>query len=109
MHLTRLCHRPLQLYHMLSGQWPFHSPDEKSLSPNTVMRRAMSVPILFDAPAWSRVSRGARRLIERMLDRDTTSRITAKEALQHPWLLEHTVGHDAAAAGAGAGAAPFGA
>ena len=70
---------------MLSGQWPFHTVEEK-LSPNAVMRRTLSAPILWGGEPWARVSPGATALIRRMLEREKSSRITAKQALAHPWI-----------------------
>jgi serine/threonine protein kinase len=36
------------------------------------------------------VSRGARELVQAMLEADPKKRISAKDALQHPWVRIHT-------------------
>lgn len=40
----------------------------------------------YDSSSWSSVSFEARNLINRMLTRHPNQRITAKEALRHPWI-----------------------
>lgn len=45
--------------------------------------------VKFEGPAWSGVSDTAKDLIGKMLDRDYNSRITATQALQHPWIKSH--------------------
>ena len=40
----------------------------------------------FDGPEWSGISAPAKELITKMLDRDWNSRITAAQALEHPWI-----------------------
>lgn len=57
-------------------------------------------PVLFPAEPWSsRVHASAQDLIVRMLDRDAGRRITAAEALRHPW-FDHALGAAAAAGSA---------
>lgn len=82
------------VYHLLAGgaSYPFFSIND-SLSECAAFQRVLSAPIDFArAPAWGRASPGARQLIERMLDRNPQRRITAAEALAHPWLLQQQQG-----------------
>lgn len=49
--------------------------------------------VLFNEFLWSRVSPEARDLVARMIAKDPKERITAKDALAHPWfMLENTDG-----------------
>lgn len=43
--------------------------------------------LIFEGEKWENVSEDAIDLVRRLLDRDYSSRITAAEALQHPWIL----------------------
>lgn len=49
----------------------------------------MHGPVLFPLKPWcTSVHPSAQDLIVRMLDRNADTRITAAEALQHPWFKE---------------------
>ncbi|CAE7634323.1 Camk4 [Symbiodinium sp. KB8] len=68
-------------YILLCGYAPFadrHQP--------TLFRKIRSGLFFFDPPQWNGVSAQAKDLIERMLTVNPAKRITAAEALQHPWL-----------------------
>lgn len=80
------------LYHMLCGgpQFPFFTT-ASPLSPAEAYRHISSGDINFSSPVWAKTSPGARVLVERMLERDPESRITAREALESAWLREHTI------------------
>ena len=47
----------------------------------------LPVQVTFEGAAWASVSADAKDMIKRLLDRDYNSRITAAEALHHPWIL----------------------
>lgn len=61
------------LYVVLSGSPPFWAGNVDNLEDDT----------------WADVTRPARDLLRRMLCSDPTARITAKEALDHPWIRMH--------------------
>lgn len=42
----------------------------------------------YPKAVWSNISPAARDLVSRMLDRNPASRISAQEALAHPWFVE---------------------
>lgn len=47
-----------------------------------------SGPIPFAASDWRKRSKAMQNLITRCLEMDPSKRITAKEALEHPWFSE---------------------
>lgn len=69
------------MYVMLSGYPPFDSSDGVPALLSS-MRRGVS----FDDPAWELVGEDAKDLIGRMLIADPSARITAEDALAHPWM-----------------------
>jgi calcium/calmodulin-dependent protein kinase I len=71
----------VSLYVMLAGYEPFYGETEKDL-----VEANKLAEIAYAESDWSRISPLARDLVERMLQKDPSQRITAKEALQHPWL-----------------------
>jgi calcium-dependent protein kinase len=81
---------PLQLYQLLSDRFPFwdvelHQID--SLGGSAIREGIMHGPVLFPLQPWcTTVHSSAQDLIVRMLDRNPETRITAAEALEHPWL-----------------------
>lgn len=42
----------------------------------------------FDGPAWNNVSENAKDFIQKLLQMDPTKRMSAVQALNHPWLKE---------------------
>ncbi|KAL4452111.1 hypothetical protein ABPG75_007773 [Micractinium tetrahymenae] len=95
------------LYHLLSGHYPFCDPRHR-ISQGEFWRRVAEAPIRTAGPAWHGVSPGAVALVHRMLDRDCSSRITAEQAQQDPWLLDMTSSRasDWRRAGSGGAAEP---
>ncbi|KAF8377337.1 hypothetical protein HHK36_030714 [Tetracentron sinense] len=73
------------LHTLLVGVLPFRGD-----SLEAVFEAIKSVKLDFHSGIWESVSRPARDLIERMLTRDVSERITADEVLRHPWILFYT-------------------
>ncbi|KAI9257898.1 kinase-like domain-containing protein [Sporodiniella umbellata] len=69
------------LYTLLSGYTPFWGEDQSSL-----FEAIMSGNYEYDEEYWSHISESAKHLIDRLLTLDPTQRITAEEALRHPWI-----------------------
>ncbi|KAA0198531.1 Calcium/calmodulin-dependent protein kinase type II subunit beta [Fasciolopsis buskii] len=69
------------LYLLLSGHPPFWDNNDSVLEAKIVRGEYH-----YDSSSWSSVSFEARNLINRMLTRHPNQRITAKEALRHPWI-----------------------
>jgi len=73
----------VSLFFMLSGEPPFHAANLPSLF-NAILSGSYS----FRDPAWFMVSDSAKDLVARCLSVDPSARITASQALRHPWLHE---------------------
>jgi len=69
------------MYILLSGQPPFWGPTESVIF-NEILRAKLN---LRQSP-WPKVSRGAKDILKRMLCVDPRARITASQALSHPWI-----------------------
>jgi len=68
-------------YILLCGYPPFYDEDQASLF-ETIIRGHFE----FHAEYWGGVSESAKDLIRKLLTVDPKKRLTAKEALQHPWV-----------------------
>ncbi|KAE8656261.1 Serine/threonine-protein kinase PEPKR2 [Hibiscus syriacus] len=73
------------LHVLLVGVLPFQGDSLK-----TVFEAIMNVNLDFHSGIRESLSKPARDLLARMLTRDVSSRITADEALRHPWILFYT-------------------
>ena len=75
------------LYILLCGYPPFWGDNDTE-----IYNSVKSGQFDYDDPAWDTVSVGpgsARDLIESLLTLDTTTRLTAAQALEHPWITSH--------------------
>lgn len=82
----------VMMYQLLSGQFPFWGKRLEQLDqlpPYQVMSGIMSNKILFPESIFGKLSHEAKDLITKLLDRDSSSRLTASEALAHPWFAKH--------------------
>lgn len=71
------------LYTLLSGLLPFFGETEEE-----VFDMVLHADLDLDTPPWPQISRHAKDLVRRMLQRDPALRPTPAEVLQHPWLCE---------------------
>ncbi|KAG9442871.1 hypothetical protein H6P81_018725 [Aristolochia fimbriata] len=71
------------LYILLSGVPPFWAETEKG-----IFDAILEGDLDLRSPPWPQISESAKDLIRKMLIQDPKRRITAAEALQHPWLRE---------------------
>ncbi|CDS09065.1 hypothetical protein LRAMOSA10425 [Lichtheimia ramosa] len=69
------------MYTMLSGYSPFWQPDETALFDSIIKGNYQ-----FDEEYWGHISDAAKDLIQQLLQVDPSKRITAAEALCHPWI-----------------------
>jgi calcium-dependent protein kinase len=74
-------------YMMLTGYPPFDGEDDDEIMDATMIGE-------FDWPANIQVSDQAKDLVSKMLTVDHTKRITAAEALNHPWIANHESNSD---------------
>lgn len=85
------------LYQLLSGTPPFVSSVARTmmeLTPASLAYAIAYVKLKFEGEVWKSISPDAKDLISKMLQRDISSRISADEALNHPWILANTQIHD---------------
>lgn len=68
------------MYILLCGFPPFNGPTDAD-----IFKRVKEGIFSFPDPEWQHISTEAKRLIRKLLDKDPRMRITAHEALQHPW------------------------
>nr|AGJ83805.1 calcium-dependent protein kinase 1a [Vitis amurensis] len=77
------------LYILLSGVPPFWGENEKS-----IFDAVLQGYVDFDSAPWPSISSSAKDLIKKMLMYDPKRRVTASDALNHPWLREDGVAPD---------------
>lgn len=68
------------MFTLLGGYPPFFGENNKQ-----IFKKVMEAKLVFDSPVWSRVSKQGKELISKLIVKDPESRITAKQALDHPW------------------------
>lgn len=73
-------------YNMLSGKLPFDGNNIKE-----VLRRVRTGKYSFPAAEWDDISHDAKDFIRGLLELDPKKRLTAREALEHPWLTSTTI------------------
>lgn len=71
------------LYILLSGKPPFYGRQDKE-----ILKRVNRGEYSMKGAVWDSISSGAKHLIQRMLDYNPRTRISAKEALNDPWICE---------------------
>jgi len=69
------------MYIMLSGKPPFGGRSNKEIIDN-VLKGSYN----FNSAVWSGISKEAKDLISKLLDRQADMRLTAEEAYNHPWI-----------------------
>mmetsp|Transcript_19537 Transcript_19537/g.62203 ORF Transcript_19537/g.62203 Transcript_19537/m.62203 type:complete len:628 (+) Transcript_19537:217-2100(+) len=74
-------------FQLLTGRFPFWK-DVQRHTLREVWRAILYDDIPFEGEMWEGVSEGARDLCRCLLDRNVASRMTAAEALCHPWVVE---------------------
>ncbi|KCV72870.1 calcium/calmodulin-dependent protein kinase I [Fonticula alba] len=70
-------------YILLCGYPPFYDEDQATLF-QTIMAGVFD----FHVEYWSHISDSAKDLIRRLLTVDPAQRLTAEEALRHPWIAQ---------------------
>lgn len=71
------------LFEMLSGQTPWPQTSKKELLISILLGR-----FNFDLPVWSHISVEAKDLIKNLICVNPKKRLTAKEAMNHPWFKD---------------------
>jgi calcium/calmodulin-dependent protein kinase I len=73
------------LYFCIAGRAPFVDKSKRGL-----LRKIIKGDYSFSSKRWSGVSHSAKRFIASLLKVDPNMRLTAEEALYHPWLINST-------------------
>mmetsp|Transcript_14737 Transcript_14737/g.41494 ORF Transcript_14737/g.41494 Transcript_14737/m.41494 type:complete len:400 (-) Transcript_14737:77-1276(-) len=71
------------LFCVLSGGFPFQDDDTLQLRQDVT-----TCKFNFDAPVWEKISLEAKSVISQLIVVDPAERLTAAQALQHPWFQE---------------------
>lgn len=69
------------LYILLSGVPPFWAENDEG-----IVQAILKSSVDFQREPWPKISANAKDLVQRMLDPDPSTRLTAKQVLEHPWL-----------------------
>lgn len=81
----------IMLYQMLTAQFPFWDTDMAGLfkiHPRQILKDIQGSEILLNHAVCDGLSESAKDLIQKMLAKDPTQRISADAALRHPWLQQ---------------------
>ena len=73
------------LFMTLGGYHPFDNKGESDLKQTSIA--AVSAPPDFDDPIWAGISTQARHLLNGLLNKDPSDRLTIEQLLQHPWVV----------------------
>ena len=73
------------LYLMLSGKPPFNGNSDQA-----ILKKVYHGKYSLEGPEWAQISNEAKELIRLMLTYDPEKRISAREALKHPWFTNNT-------------------
>jgi serine/threonine protein kinase len=73
------------MYFCIAGHAPFVDKTKRGL-----LRKIVKGEYSFSSKRWSGVSHSAKRFIASLLKVDPNMRLTAEEALYHPWLINST-------------------
>ena len=68
------------LYIMLCGSPPFNGSDE------VIIKKVKSGQWEFRGQVWSTIDESAKDLVRKLIEKNVNDRLTAVEALQHPWI-----------------------
>jgi len=73
----------VMLYIMLCGSPPFNGSDDQIIS--KVRKGTWS----FRGQAWNSISEEAKDLVKKLMEKDINQRLTAVDALAHPWIKDN--------------------
>jgi len=75
-------------YMLLSGQRPFHSTDQKEKA-----RMIREDPLQFPPRYWAHISAEAQDFCRILMQKDPAKRLSASEAVKHPWITHRSRAH----------------
>ncbi|PVU98985.1 hypothetical protein BB560_005571 [Smittium megazygosporum] len=71
------------IYAMLSGMLPFHSPDGND---QALFAQILNGKLDLTPPVWNSISDHGKDFVQLFMVKDPNSRMTIKEAFNHPWM-----------------------
>ena len=71
------------LYIMLSGRPPFKGNNDRE-----ILKKVMVGKYTLDGELWSKRSESVKSMIQALLEKDPLKRLSAKQALDHPWIQQ---------------------
>jgi len=80
-------------YQLLTGRLPFcrHDAEIRRLRAEDLEERILSYKIdVVDSPVWDNISSDAKDFVLKMLERNPAQRLSAYEALNHPWIRKNS-------------------
>lgn len=80
----------IMMYQLLTGKFPFWD-NVRDCTLTQVWKAILTEKVDFNGNDLRQVSPGAKDLLRKMLIRDRKKRITASEALSHPWLKDSSI------------------
>lgn len=86
----------MMLFQLIAGKLPFfgdHAEHLKKGPTFMIVQAVMESDLEFIGSPWDHVSSELKDLIRGLLDVDYNTRLTAKGALQHPWIKKHLLDH----------------
>jgi len=72
------------MFILLSSQPPFHAKEDKE-----IFNKILNEPLHFNEKYWGKVSSEAKDLVKKLLDKNPDTRLSAEEALSHPWFVKY--------------------
>jgi serine/threonine protein kinase len=77
---------------MLTGRLPFWQDKSlqqvAALPPYSIIAAVRTHEVSYPRETWAGVSREAQQLVARMLERNPADRVSARDALAHPWFVK---------------------
>eukprot|EP00210_Caulerpa_lentillifera_P005335 g5098.t1 len=86
----------MMLYQLISGNLPFFGDHAESLRKGPtfmIVQAVMESELEFNGSPWDNVSSELKDLIKGLLDVDYNTRLSAKNALHHSWIKQHSPDH----------------
>jgi len=68
---------------ILGGYLPYDDPEKSK-----IMQRVLNEPLNLSNDRWKKVSSQAKRLLQKMLEKDKNKRASIEEVVEHPWIKE---------------------
>ncbi len=85
------------MYLVVRGRLPYDGDEQQA-----IVQRILHEPLDFSSGVWAHWSKRGVEFIQKLLEKNPSRRLTARQALQHPWLRQPAPSEAPAPAGAAA-------